>query len=111
MLRDGFYKVDFAASLPGSGGIVVLDYGSIRGADDQMLYSGSYSITGNDLTAEISVQPYVKGANSVFNTGNQPFRLKLTGSANGATFSLSGPLPNGGPGIVVSGTFIAPIGL
>lgn len=30
MLRDGFYKVDFAASLPSAGGVVVLDGGVIR---------------------------------------------------------------------------------
>jgi hypothetical protein len=115
MLKDGFYKVDFAAGLPGVGGVVVLENGAIRGGDDQMIYSGSYGIMGSDpsarcsMTAEISVRPYVKGANSVFNTGAQAFSLKLSGTSEGSTFNLGGPSPAGGPSIVIAGAFIAPL--
>lgn len=115
MLRDGFYKVDFAASLPSAGGVVVLDGGVIRGGDDQMIYSGSYGVSGSDpsatmsMTGELSVRPYVKGANSVFNTGSQPFTLKVSGTADGTSFRVGGASPAGGPGIVIVGTFIAPL--
>ena len=103
MLRDGFYKVDFAASLPSAGGVVVLDGGVIRGGDDQMIYSGSYGVSGSDpnanmtMTGEISVRAHVNGANSVFNTGSQPFTLKLSGTTDGTSFRLGGPSPAGGP--------------
>ena len=102
MLRDGFYKVDFAASLPSAGGVVVLDGGVIRGGDDQMIYSGSYGVSGSDpnanmtMTGEISVRAHVNGANSVFNTGSQPFTLKLSGTTDGTSFRLGGPSPAGG---------------
>lgn len=115
MLRDGFYKVDFAASLPGVGGVVVLENGSIRGGDDQMIYSGSFGVSGSDpssrcsMTAEISVRPHVKNANSVFNTGTQSFKLKLNGTSEGSAFNLGGPSPVGGPSIVITGAFIAPL--
>ncbi|WP_081273570.1 GrlR family regulatory protein [Achromobacter insuavis] len=115
MLRDGFYKVDFAASLPSAGGVVVLEGGVIRGGDDQMIYSGSYGLVGSDpsapmrMTGEISVRPYVKGANSVFNSGSQPFTLKLNGSADTSSFRLGGNSPVGGPSIVIVGAFIAPL--
>ncbi|WP_175160926.1 GrlR family regulatory protein [Achromobacter aegrifaciens] len=115
MLRDGFYKVDFAASIPGAGGVVTLENGVIRGGDNQMIYSGSYGVSGSgpnaamNITAELSVRAYVNGANSVFNTGSQPFRLKLSGTTDGTSFRLGGPSPAGGPGIVIAGTFVAPV--
>ncbi|WP_081478011.1 GrlR family regulatory protein [Achromobacter arsenitoxydans] len=115
MLKNGFYKVDFAASLPGAGGIVVLDDGVIRGGDDQMIYSGTYGVTGSDpsvpasMTALLSVRAYVRNANSVFNTGSQPFSLTLSGTGDGTSFQLGGPSPTGGPGIVITGAFIAPL--
>ncbi|MFY4006018.1 hypothetical protein [Achromobacter denitrificans] len=115
MLRDGFYKVDFAASIPGAGGVVILDQGVIRGGDDQMIYSGSYGVSGSDpsasmsMTGELSVRAYVNGANSVFNTGSQPFTLKLNGTAGDSSFHLGGASPVGGPSIVIAGTFIAPL--
>jgi hypothetical protein len=115
MLRDGFYKVDFAASIPGAGGVVVLEQGVIRGGDNQMIYSGSYGVSGSDpnvamsMTGELSVRAYVDGANSVFNTGSQPFTLKLSGTTDGTKFRLGGTSPAGGPGIVIAGTFIAPL--
>lgn len=115
MLRDGFYKVDFAASISGAGGVVILDQGAIRGGDDQMIYSGSYGVSGSDpnanmsMTGELSVRAYVNGANSVFNTGSQPFKLKLSGTAGDSSFRLGGPSPAGGPAIVIAGTFIAPL--
>lgn len=115
MLIEGFWKVVFSAAIPGAGGLVVLENGAIRGGDDQMIYSGSYGIAGPDsnvrsnLTAELDVRSYVKGANSVFNTGSQPFSLKLSGWCDGSTFHLGGPSPTGGPSIAITGAFIAPL--
>jgi len=115
MLIEGFWKVDFAASIPGAGGVVILENGAIRGGDNQMIYSGSYGVSGSDpsatmsMTGELSVRAYVKDANSVFNTGAQSFTLKLSGTTDGSSFRLSGASPAGGPGIVIAGTFIAPL--
>lgn len=115
MLIEGFWKVDFSAAIPGAGGVVVLENGTIRGGDDQMIYSGSYGVSGSDpsatmsMTGEISVRAYVPGANSVFNTGDRPFTLKLSGTTDGSSFRLTGASPVGGTGIVIAGTFIAPL--
>lgn len=115
MLIEGFWKVDFAASIPGAGGVVVLENGTIRGGDNQMIYSGSYGVSGSDpnakmsMTGELSVRAYVDGANSVFNTGSKPFTLKLNGTTDGSSFRLTGASPIGGHGIVITGKFIAPL--
>lgn len=115
MLIEGFWKVDFAASIPGAGGVVVLENGTIRGGDNQMIYSGSYGVSGSDpsatmsMTGELSVRAYVDGANSVFNTGSKPFTLKLNGTTDGSSFRLTGASPVGGPGITITGKFIAPL--
>jgi hypothetical protein len=47
MSIDGFYKVDFSAVLGGATGIVVVENGSVRGADDQYLYSGKLALEGD----------------------------------------------------------------
>lgn len=115
MLRDGFYKVAFSAGLPGAGGIVVLENGAVRGGDNQMLYSGAVSFSGSDpsgpvqMTADLAVRSYVVGANSVFNAGSSPFKLALTGTAQGESFSLRGPSPFGGQGITIAGDYLAPL--
>lgn len=110
-MQEGFYKVEFSAALPGAGGVAVLRQGTIVGGDDQMLYSGRYSVSEDgSLTAQISVKAYVANANSVFNTGARPFKLSLQGTLGESTFHLTGPSPTGqGLGITIRGTYVAPI--
>lgn len=110
-MQEGFYRVEFSAALPGAGGLAVLREGAIVGGDNQMLYSGRYSVSDDgSLTAQISVKAYVAGANSVFNTGTQPFKLSLKGKLSDNTFHLTGPSPTGqGPGIAIRGAYVAPV--
>jgi len=112
MVKDGFYKVQFSAAVQGAGGVVVVENGVVRGADDQYLYAGKISTDGNALKAQITVSAYKPGAVSVFNTAGGKFPLSLTGTVAGDSFTLTGPAPAPGlPGISISGQRVADLTL
>ncbi len=107
MALDGFYKVDFSASLPGAGGIVTLEGGKIRGGDANFLYSGSYSEEGGGaVSATVRVKAMHAGALSVFGTHGGAFELKLRGQETQTGFTLSGAGP-GGQSFRASGNRVA----
>lgn len=113
MSLDGFYKVEFSAALPGVGGIVTVDGISVRGGDNQFLYSGHLKQSENGrLAATIEVQAYTEAAQSVFNLPDRRFTLEVVGNLIGGGFQLSGTsnLP-GSPGITIRGVKIAPLAL
>ncbi|MBK1821296.1 GrlR family regulatory protein [Burkholderia orbicola] len=112
MTIEGFYRVEFGAAIPGAGGVVVVEGGRLRGADDQYLYSGTVSGPDERLHVEIIVKAYAPGAVSVFQTVGGTFQLTLTGNVTGSSFQVSGPAPFPGmPGITVRGTRVADIDL
>ncbi|MBW5806290.1 hypothetical protein FOZ70_16280 [Burkholderia sp. COPS] len=90
---DGFYKVDFSAVLKGATGVVVVENGNVRGADDQYLYSGQLHVDGDAIQVKLAVKAYVPGAVSVFNTPGGKFDLLLTGKAVGRNLHFEGPAP------------------
>lgn len=112
MVRDGFYKVDFGAALPGAGGVVVVEGGNVRGGDDQYLYSGTVGAAGTSLQANIRVSAYVQSAVSVFNTQGGTFNLALSGNElqNGFVLAGAAPVP-GSPPIQIQGVRIADLAL
>jgi hypothetical protein len=112
MAIEGFYRVDFGAQLPGSGGIIVVENGTIRGGDAQFLYSGVVTGPDHHLQIQLTVKPYVPQAVSVFNTIGTKFRLNLTGSVIGNGFQASGPAPMPNmSSISVRGTHISDVAL
>jgi hypothetical protein len=112
MSIEGFFKVDFSASILGAGGVISVENGNVRGGDDQYLYSGTVSGPDNALRAELTVAAYVPGAVSVFNAPDKRFRLTLTGTATGDSFQFSGSAPHPGhQGITIRGKRIASISL
>lgn len=96
MSLNGFYKVSFGAALPGPGGIVILKDGGITGSDDQFLFSGTYSTSGNRLSGQITVAAYVEDATTVFGRPADKFTLRLDGEYHQDGFSLLAPSPFGG---------------
>ncbi len=89
MSLSGFYRVAFAGPLPGEGGIVVIDAGTIRGSDSQFVYAGTINQGPAGITASVSVKPVQQGAINVFGTGGA-LTLALSGSVDGNSFSLTG---------------------
>lgn len=113
MSLDGFYKVDFSAALPGVGGIVTVEDGTVRGGDDQFIYAGTLTRAADDaLSATISVQGYAPHAQSVFGGAAQRFSLELSGQKTGDGFELFGTanLP-GVPNISIRASKIGTLGL
>lgn len=113
MSLDGFYKVEFSAALPGVGGIVAVEGASVRGGDNQFLYSGKLSrLDSGRLNATIDVQAYTPNAQSVFAGPARRFTLTLVGNEIGGGFQLSGTasLP-GVQGITIRGMKIATLDL
>lgn len=111
MALSGFYRVAFSAALPGAGGIITAENGSIRGGDGAYLYSGAFQEGPSGLTATVRVKAAGPGSSNVFGTQGGAFTLSLAGSINGANFSLSGASPFGGKPITISGTKIADLDL
>ncbi len=103
MLREGHYKVDFDAALPGLGGRVTLKNGIVKGGDGPYAYSGTYSEEGAQLIVLICLFATHPGAVSVFGTQGGAFELALTGSASADGFVLRGKSPVGGREIHISG--------
>ncbi|QGS32422.1 GrlR family regulatory protein [Cupriavidus metallidurans] len=112
MVKDGFYKVQFSAAVQGAGGVVVVENGVVRGADDQYLYAGKIATNGSSLTAQISVSAYQPNAVSVFNTAGGKFTLSLSGTVSGDNFHLTGNAPIAGiPEISIHGSRVAALTL
>lgn len=108
MTLKGFYQVSFHGPLPGEGGMVIADGETIRGWDSQFLYAGTYSESGGQLTATVSVKPRRAGVANVFGTSGA-LSLTLSGTGNEAGFSLSGTAA-GLPGTIsIAGRQVAPL--
>lgn len=113
MSLNGFYKVEFSAALPGVGGIVTVEDGTVRGGDDQFIYSGTLARAADGvLNATISVQGYAPHAQSVFGGAAQRFSLALSGQETSDGFELFGTasLP-GASNISIRASKIAMLGL
>lgn len=112
MVKDGFYRVQFSAAVQGAGGVVVVENGVVRGADDQYLYAGKITTEGNALKAQITVSAYQPDAVSVFNTAGGKFPLSLSGAVTGEGFTLTGAAPvPGAQGISIIGHRVADLTL
>ena len=112
MAESGFYKVEFSAQLPGAGGIVILDDGTVRGGDGQYLYSGTFEETPSGVVASIRVRAASASAKSVFGSAGGSFDLSLSGTSDANNFRITGPSPfPGGAGITISGTRLAGLDL
>jgi hypothetical protein len=118
MLTDGFYKVEFDSTLPGMGGIVIIENNTVRGGDAAFLYAGTLHMPGDErVTATITVSAYVPApfpflALSVFGAADK-FTLTLAGNLiTTDMFRVTGSadLP-GSPAITIRGTKIAELDL
>ncbi|MED5598224.1 GrlR family regulatory protein [Janthinobacterium sp. P210006] len=112
IIKDGFYKVAFAAGLPGEGGLVVAKDDAVYGGDSQFLYSGSATGDSSAVASTITVSALSGAAKSVFGGTGGKFVLHVKGTASDANFHLAAPAPiPGAQGIVITGTWIAPLDL
>ncbi len=91
---NGFYSVHFTGPTgPGDGVVLLLD-GNLYGGDSGYIYTGTYTLEGNALRAQVQVQQVVPGIPSVFGAfGN--LTLSLSGNRAGEVVEGSGnPIGN-----------------
>lgn len=81
---EGFWTVEFVATVSYAGGVAVLIEGQVLGGDSSYMYTGNYALDGTQMKATIDATPFVKGAQSVFGHPGVRFQLDLQGHvANG----------------------------
>ena len=93
-LPNGLYKIAFETPSGVEYGIAYLQDGKLRGGDSGMAYVGSYELTGDILSAEISVSQhrYVPGAVRALGFNN--VQVHLSGLVDDSTIArLTGTSP------------------
>lgn len=100
-LKDGLYRVHFQTPLGWGAGILHAVGGRLWGGDSGMFYTGSYSQTGSDITAEIRTARHsqMPGIVSVF--GRDDVRVNLRGVVEGDLARFTGAVPEA-PGVAFS---------
>jgi T3SS negative regulator,GrlR len=101
MLKDGKYAAWFRTSRGEGTGIVDLANGKISGGDSVFVYSGSYQIDDDRITAALTTRRYAPGPPTVF--GIDEVDVKLTGRFNAMMASCSGTAEQA-PGILFEAT-------
>lgn len=96
MLTDGFYKVQFQTPIGAGGGVVVLSDGKLRGGDSAIAYSGTYSVDGDNFTAQVKTSRHSNGMPSVF--GKDSVNITLKGKFSGDHAQCVGTAPEA-PGV------------
>ncbi|WP_051615087.1 GrlR family regulatory protein [Phyllobacterium sp. UNC302MFCol5.2] len=94
--REGIYRAEFDTHSMQGIGLVVLRDGRVYGGDTLIYYVGTYSLSGNFITAQVKARPF-KGMTSetiasVF--GGDENGLELVGEIRGDPISLSGKSQN-----------------
>ena len=87
-MRDGIYKVQFQTQLGQGAGVVVLQGGKLRGGDSSIYYIGTYSQSGDQLTADVATDAHSSGIGSVF--GVDRAHIHLTGKVTGDAAQMTG---------------------
>jgi hypothetical protein len=103
MLVNGKYSAWFRTPLGEGTGIVVLQGGTVSGADTVIAYSGSYNQDGDDFIADISIKRHTPGQLSVF--GIDDVEIALTGKSTGTVASCRGESRQA-PGMTFEATLV-----
>lgn len=88
MLADGFFVVHFKTPRGAGAGVLTLSNGQLRGGDSAIIYTGTYSQSGDQFTAQVSTKRHSQGLPSVF--GVDAITISLTGKSTDHTASCSG---------------------
>ena len=100
---QGLYKVEFATQLGSGSGVVLMSNGTIHGGDSIMYYTGTYSESGDEFNATVSVARHTAGSSMFSVLGVDNGALLLTGRSNGGTVEARGSTPQN-PGISFQAT-------
>ena len=88
MISDGLYKVAFLTPLGNGAGVVHLLGGKMWGGDAALYYIGTYTETGDQLSASVTTNRHTDGYGSVF--GVDRVHISLRGKVTGNTATMDG---------------------
>jgi T3SS negative regulator,GrlR len=89
MLSDGLYKVAFLTPIGAGAGVIYIAGGRMWGGDAGMYYVGTYTQSGDQLTASVTTERHTVGANSVFGIDRVHINMRGTVAHNIATMQGS----------------------
>jgi hypothetical protein len=100
-MKDGSYKIDFKSPLGTGSGVMHAHGGKLWGGDAGLYYIGTYSQTGNRVTATVKTFRHAQpaGTRSVFS--KDQLAIALNGTAEDDCVHFSGSAPEA-PGLSIS---------
>ncbi len=97
---DGLWTVHFEAPGVGSGtGVAVLMNGKLFGGDSGFMYIGSYSVSGDTITAEVNAKNFEPRVPNLL--GMSSYTVNLRGKVNDAVIDTTGTVATR-PGVTLS---------
>jgi T3SS negative regulator,GrlR len=91
---EGFWIVQYEGMQGNGGGVAVLLKGKIFGGDTGYIYTGSYEMKGDQLTARVAVKNFLPGIPSVLGVVGD-FELNIEGKLAGDVIKGTGSLVDG----------------
>jgi hypothetical protein len=88
MLRDGLYRVSFQTPAGAGAGVIYISAGKMWGGDSAIYYAGTYSVSGNQVTANVTTNRHTSGFDSVF--GIDRVHINLRGHIEGDSVAMQG---------------------
>lgn len=87
---EALWSAKFQSSVGGfGGGVVVFQASQVLGGDSSFLYTGSYTIEGDRLSADIDVNRHMSGLANVFDGAGDHFSITLNGVINADQSSIN----------------------
>lgn len=89
-MLNGIYRVTFQVAGNQGKGIIAAKDGWLYGGDTGFVYSGTFELQGNQISAKVHIQNDSPGVPSIFNPYLTDFLLDLTGQESGSGITLQG---------------------
>lgn len=89
-MRNGLYRVHFQTPRGGGAGVVALQDGKISGGDSRIYYTGTYSESGVQFTAQVKTDAHTPTPGMVSVFGVDRVNITLKGTSTGDSAQLTG---------------------
>ncbi len=97
-MKEGLYKVEFATQRGAGTGVALLSNGRVRGGDAGQYYVGTYTLSGNTLSAELTTDRHTSGPGHVSVFGADRVHIHLSGKIDRSRIVSTGTSPQA-PGL------------
>lgn len=98
-MKDGIYRIGFTTAQSEGAGVIVITGTRFVGGDSAMIYRGTYTKDGHDMTVRAIITRHSPGLASVLGVDNAT--LELTGTGDDAVARLKGGAREA-PGVQIS---------